>query len=156
MDKKYNFYKIFIVFLMSCFSLHIFVLDLSIKYVNPTSVVNSVHKFYLLLWVSMDEFDVIWVVLLIFIYYFLYNNYFIDNKWTKIKTLSCLLSFMISLSIIIGLSLYNYHNLSMITNSFVQVFKCTMVGIGYYLIIYAILKNIFTKISTIWLEKYEK
>ena len=90
----------------------------------------------------MEEFDIIWIILLIFIYYYFYNNYFIDKKWTSIKTISCIISLILSIAIIVLTSFNYYKNLSMIYQSFEQVFKCSMVFIGYYFIIYIITRNI--------------
>ena len=107
---------------------------------------TSLYKFYLSLWVSMKEFDIIWIILFIFIYYYFYSNYFLDSKWNKTKTISSIISIIITLTIIVSISLINYHNLNMITKSFTQIYKCLMVGIGYYLIIYIIARNILTSI----------
>ena len=146
---KNNFYKIFIIFLMTCLSMHTFIMNLKISEVNLKEVTHSIYRFYLLLWVSMNEFDIIWIILFVFIYYFFYNNYFIDNNFKKIKVMSGVFAIILSISIIVGESYNNYHNLSMIFSSFVQIYKCITVGIGYYLIIYIIIRNVLLTIRGI-------
>ena len=146
MNKKYNLLKIFIIFLMTSFSMHIFIFNLKIIQMNNNVSGTSLYKFYLSLWVSMKEFDIIWIIFFIFIYYYFYSNYFLDSKWNKTKTISSIISIIITLTIIVSISLINYHNLNMITKSFTQIYKCLMVGIGYYLIIYIIARNILTSI----------
>lgn len=155
MNKENNFYKLFIIFLLTCFSMHPFILDLKIANINYKEINHLLYRFYLSLWVSMPRFDVIWVILFIFIYYFFYKNYFIDNSWNKIKLTSCIISIIISILLIAIESLYCYNNLSIIYTSFIQIFKCIMVGIGYYLIIYIITRNILLKIKS-RRKKYEK
>ena len=142
MKKENNLNKILVIFLMTCFSMHIFILNLKIPVADFTKNINPIYKFYLSLWMSMEEFDIIWIILLIFIYYYFYNNYFIDKKWTSIKTISCIISLILSIAIIVLTSFNYYKNLSMIYQSFEQVFKCSMVFIGYYFIIYIITRNI--------------
>ena len=146
MNKKYKLLKIFIIFLMTSFSMHIFIFNLKIIQMNNNVSGTSLYKFYLSLWVSMKEFDIIWIIFFIFIYYYFYSNYFLDSKWNKTKTISSIISIIITLTIIVSISLINYHNLNMITKSFTQIYKCLMVGIGYYLIIYIIARNILTSI----------
>ena len=155
MNKENNFYKLFIIFLLTCFSMHPFILDLKIANINYKEINHLLYRFYLSLWVSMPRFDVIWVILFIFIYYIFYKNYFIDNSWNKIKLTSCIISIIISILLIAIESLYCYNNLSIIYTSFIQIFKCIMVGIGYYLIIYIITRNILLKIKS-RRKKYEK
>ena len=138
---KNNFYKMFFTFLMTCFSMHVFIMNIKISNVNIEKVTHHIYRFDLLLGVSMNEFDILWIILFIFIYYFFYHNYFIDNRFNKTKLISSILASIISISIIIGESYYNYKDLSMIFSSFVQIFKCTMIGIGYYLIIYILIRN---------------
>ena len=156
MEEKKSYYKIFLLFLMTCFCLHIFLLDLKIPNMLYSDIDNPIYRFYLLLWVSMNQFDIIWVILFVFIFYYLYHHYFIDNKWNRINVLSFIVSFVVSLFIIFGISIYYYKNLSMITHSFVQFYKCMMVGIGYYFLIYPILRNVFFKISSMKVGKNVK
>ena len=141
MKKQYNFYKLFIVFLLTAFSIHIFIIDLKIQDISIARINNPFYKFCLSLFLSTERFDVIWLISFIFIYYFFYKNYFTNKNWNKTKLIACIISIVISISIIVITSLHEYNNLSMIYRQPVQVFKCIMVCIGYYLIIYIFVRN---------------
>ena len=147
MNNKNNFYKIIIIFLMTGISMHIFVIEPKIIEIAHSETINIIYKFYLSLWVSMKEFDIIWIIFFIFIYYFFYKNYHIDNKWTKIKTISSIISAIISIIILVLISIHNYHNLTMLYKSSIQIYKCIIISIGYYLIIYIIIRNILTRFN---------
>ena len=140
---KNNILKLFCIFLFTGFSLHIFILDLRIINLNFSGVDNAIYTFYLILWKSMESFDIIWIILGIFLFDFFYHTYFTLGVWKINRLIIIFVSIIISSFILIFNSLYIYHDLRMLFSSFVQVYKCLMVGIGYYFIIYAILKRLF-------------
>lgn len=141
--EKYRFSRLFYLFLLTGFTLHIFILDLKIPDASYVGVENWFYQFYLTLWLAMEEFDVIWIISAIFIYYFYEQVYFIGDPNSWKKKILVMISIFLSIIILIGTSFYYYGNLKMIFCSFIQVYKCFMVGIGYYFMIYAILKKIF-------------
>lgn len=140
---KNNILKMFGIFLFVGFSLHIFILNLDIVNLDFAGVDNAVYAFYLGLWRSMESFDVIWIILAIFLFDFFYNTYFISGIWKINRLIVICMSVIISIFILIFTSLYMYRDLRILFDSFVQVYKCLMVGFGYYFIIYAILKRLF-------------
>ena len=132
---------------MTGFSMHIFMIDLKIPNITYPEVSHFFYRFYLTLWVSMKEFDIIWIILFIFIYYYFYHNYFIDDDWNNIKTVASAIATSMSISLIVGESLSYYKNLNMLFYTPTQIFKCVMVGIGYYLILYIIIRNILKSLK---------
>ena len=140
---KNNILKIVCVFLFTCFSLHIVMLNLDIVDSDFLGVDNVIYLFYLSLWLSMNQVDIIWFILGVFIFDFYYSIYFVEGCWKINRIIVIAISIVMSVAILGGISLYNYHNLQMLYISAIQVYKCLMTGIGYYFIIYALLKEVF-------------
>jgi len=140
---KNNILKIFYIFLFTCVSLHIFVLNLIVFDSSFSGIDNAFYVFHLNLWMSMEAFDISWIVLGIFLFDFYYHTFFIEGSWKINRIIVVIISIIFSIIILLIKSLYTYHNLRMIFDSFVQLYKCLMVGMGYFLIIYAVLKKIF-------------
>ncbi len=140
MKKEVSFWKILGVFLLMVFSMHIFVMDLEIMRPNFFAIENEMYRFNLTFWESMEDFHSTWVILGIFIFYFYYHVYFIKDHLGEKKKIISLVAIVISIMILVGKSYYYYGNLDMIFSSNVQIFKCFLVGFGYYFMIYAILK----------------
>ena len=155
MNKQIEFSKIFYVFLLAGFSLHIFVLDLKIQDSNFVDASNGIYNFYLTLWASMEEFDIIWIIFGILIYYFYYQTYFLEDGINKRKIFLIIISILLSIFLLVVMSICNYNSLDMLFSSATQVYKCLMVGVGYYFIIYAFLKRLFYREKKIECDIYE-
>lgn len=142
-----KFKKIFYCLLMTGFSLHIFILNPliqeDIKYNNP------IKKFMFEIFYSTNNFDIIWITSSIFLYYFYYNNFLFKNDLTKEKIFILLISFFLSLPILIYISIINYGSLIMLINSPAQIFKSIMLIFGYSIIISTIIYKIKNKINNV-------
>ena len=140
---KNNLSKIFCIFIFTCISLHIFVLNLNVLNINYSGDNNLFYNFYFNLWLSIKNFDISWIILGIFIYDFYYHSYFVDGVWKVNKILIISVSIILSIITLVLISIYYYHDLQILYYSYIQIYKCSLVGIGYYFIIFSILKRIF-------------
>lgn len=144
MKKEIYFWKVVYIFLLTMVSLHIFVLNLEIQTPSFFAIENEVYKFNLTFWSALDGLHSTWIVLGIFIFYFYYHTYFIEKKFKRREVFLSILAMIISVVILVLKSFDYYNNLDMIFSSSVQLFKCFLVGMGYYFMIYAILKWLFS------------
>ena len=147
--RKFN--KYLYVFIFSILSLSVFILKIdecaSYYLNNANPIVNLFSEIFY----SLEQFDVIYVTLYIFIIYFYSKVYFdYDNKYKNI-VVSVIFSIIFSIITVIGNSYRINNTLNLLYSSPGQIFKTIVYLLGYYLIYYAIIK----KVLNIKIEKFK-
>lgn len=111
---------------------------------------NTIYQLATEIWLSIEEFDIAYVTLGIFIFYAYFQIYFNGTKLTKTSLINMIISIILTITIIIGKSYKIDNTLNIIFATPAQTIKFILISIGYYLIFYALLK----KLSSIHLKKY--
>lgn len=145
MFKKDSIYRIFIIFVFTLVSLHIFIIDLKIPNFSSNVVSNPFYEFFLEFSRSIAKFDIISIIFGIFIFDYYYNNYFLYRYKTKYKIIAGVIASIISLLIISYISLNNYHDLRIFYYSAAQIYKCIVVFLGFFLLFYISIIRLFKR-----------
>ena len=143
MIKNYKILKMFYIFLMTGFTMHIFLLNLSIPDMSLYVDYSNIYKFFMSIFLSTNTFDISWVTFFIFIFYFYYHTYFNNSRFDRKKIISVVVAVLMSIVTILGKSFSLYGNFDLIIKNFSQFYKCLLIGIGYYFMYYSFLMKIF-------------
>ena len=142
MKKIEHLNKILYTLIFTGFTTLIFVLNISQQNMNFYAEHTGLNRFVLELNLSIKDFDIMYVTLAIFIYYMYYQVYFDGKKLNKNSLINCVISLIITFTIIIGKSYKLDNTLGIIFNTPAQFLKCFLMAIGYYLMFYALLKKV--------------
>lgn len=143
MTKNNRVLKVFYTFLLTGFTMHIFLLNIETQDLSLYKDATGVYKFFMSIFLSIENFDICWITFFIFIFYFYYHTYFDNSKFNRKKIIAVIGAISMSIITIVGKSLSLYNNFSLITQSLSQVYKCFIIGLGYYFMYYAVLIKIF-------------
>lgn len=139
----YKFNKYLYTFIFSMISVLVFLIDYkmcdSIHLSNDSLFVN----FFVEIYQSIKNFDIIYVALWVFIFNFYYDIYFDSKKYGKINFLWIGMSIFFSIFTVIGNSYLIDNTLHTLYSSVAQIFKTVIFLLGYNLIYYAIIKKFF-------------
>ena len=144
MKKIDKFNKIIYTLLITFLSSLLFIININIPDLSYYSNRTEIYKFFTGIWLSLKEFDIIYVVLSIFIFYYFYKIYFNGNKFNKKSIINMIVSICITILLLICKSYKIDNTLNTLINSPLQIFKTIILGIGYYFIFYAIIKHILS------------
>lgn len=136
------FNKYLYVFIFSIISTLVFIVDYAP--VNPAFLVegNVIYRFLTEIYISIENYNGISVVLWIFIFYFYFNVYLNGEKNKKKCLFLIIISIIFSVFTIISKCYVLDNTLNAISSSSVQILKTVIFFIGYVLIYYALLKKI--------------
>lgn len=134
----YTFNKIIYTAIMTFLSSLVFIVDLKPANGNFYEINNKFYKFLTDIYSSLRDFDIIWVVLLIFIFYFYYNVLFNEKTNKKMRIISGIVSLIFVGLTIIGKCLSYGNSLEMIYCSSAQIVKTIFISIGYFIIYYSL------------------
>lgn len=136
--------KVILVLVMTIFSL--LACFLALKIPNMENVVSGSHLSRVILnfFNSLPSLDISHFFVFVFIFYFFYQFYF---KGEKIKKSIVLLSLFFSSCLILGYSLHQTNSLDLVFHGEIQLIKSLIKWIGYYFIIYILIKKLFDGIA---------
>ena len=142
--------KILIILLFTILTL----MTLNIN-INPWQIPNPKGILYELIWV-VKEFDITISMFGVFIFVFYYKIYFNETKINKTSIINMIISTIVSISLVIGklLQIDNIGEKYFTSSS--HFIKCGLLFIGFYLMIYSIIKYLLQKINSQNKEKTQK
>ena len=134
----YTFNRIIYTAILTFLSSLVFIMDF--KPANGTYLENhnETYKFLIDIYNSLRDFDVVWVLLIVFIFYFYYNVLFNSDKSRKGKILSVLVSLWFVGVTIVGKCFAIDNSLRSIYCSEAQIIKTILLSIGYFIIFYSL------------------
>ena len=141
-NKISKFNKIIYTVIFTALAMLVFMLNISIQDMNYYSELSSIQQFFIALNLSFNDFDIIYVALGLFIFNYFYKIYFNDVKFNKKSIINMIISFLLSVFILISKSYKINNTLETLHSTPAQVVKSLLLLIGYFLIIYAVLKHI--------------
>ena len=141
-NKISKFNKIIYTVIFTALAMFVFMLNISIQDMNYYSELSSIQQFFIALNLSFNDFDIIYVALGLFIFNYFYKIYFNDVKFNKKSIINMIISFLLSVFILISKSYKINNTLETLHSTPAQVVKSLLLLIGYFLIIYAVLKHI--------------
>ena len=115
--------------------------------INPWQIPNPKGVLYELIWV-VKEFDININLMGIFIFIFYYKIYFDGTKLNKMSIVNIIISIVSSISLVIGKLLQVDNIGEKYFTSSSHFIKCGLLFIGYYLIIYSVIKYLIKKIDS--------
>ena len=142
MNKITQLNKVLYVLIFTVATMLVFVVNINQQDISFYSQSSPTYQFFLELYLSVQNFDIIYVTLGIFIYYTYYHIYFDGKKLTKESFINSAIAVLLTFIIIIGKSYKVDNTLGTIFNTKAQIVKCIFLGIGYYFMFYALLKKI--------------
>ena len=133
----YTFNRIIYTAILTFLSSLVFIMEF--KPANGTYLENhnETYKFLIDIYNSLRDFDVVWVLLIVFIFYFYYNVFFNSDKSKKGKVLSALVSLWFVGVTIVGKCFAIDNSLRSIYCSEAQIIKTILLSIGYFIIFYS-------------------
>ena len=134
----YTFNRIIYTAILTFLSSLVFIMEF--KPANGTYLENhnETYKFLIDIYNSLRDFDVVWVLLIVFIFYFYYNVLFNSDKSKKGKVLSALVSLWFVGVTIVGKCFAIDNSLKSIYCSEAQIIKTILLSIGYFIIFYSL------------------
>lgn len=135
--------KVLYLICICALSMSVFIFDYSQPNIAFYSNYSFINKFIMEIFDSIKSFDIAYITIFIFMFYFFYKVYFNGDKINKKYVI---ISMIISLIIVIFSSYSLTNKLDLLYISFAQVFKTIIFFFGYYFIIYAFIKQ-FSKIK---------
>lgn len=131
-------------FIFSMISALVFIVDYSP--VNSVFLTddNVFYNFFTEIYISLDNYNGISVILWIFIFYFYFNVYFDDKNNRKRNLILSIFAIIFSIFTIVCKSYVFDNTLSSIYSSSIQIIKTIVFFVGYFLIYFALLKKIST------------
>ena len=134
----YTFNRIIYTAILTFLSSLVFIMEF--KPANGTYLENhnETYKFLIDIYNSLRDFDVVWVLLIVFIFYFYYNVFFNSDKSKKGKVLSALVSLWFVGVTIVGKCFAIDNSLRSIYCSEAQIIKTILLSIGYFIIFYSL------------------
>ena len=134
----YTFNRIIYTAILTFLSSLVFIMEF--KPANGTYLENhnETYKFLIDIYNSLRDFDVVWVLLIVFIFYFYYNVLFNSDKSKKGKVLSALVSLWFVGVTIVGKCFAIDNRLRSIYCSEAQIIKTILLSIGYFIIFYSL------------------
>lgn len=132
--------RVLLILLMTIFSVLACYLSLNIP--NMGSSVSGSHLSRIILNFSnsLPSLDISHFFVFIFIFYFFYQFYF---KGEKVKKSIVILSLFFSSCLVLGYSFHHTNSLDLITQGEIQIIKSIIKIIGYYFMIYILIKKLF-------------
>ena len=140
----YKFNKYLYTFIFSIISVLVFLIDYKMCDAIHLSNDDLFVNFFIEIYQSIKNFDIIYVALWVFVFYFYYDLYFDGKKYSKINFIWIGMAIFFSIFTVIGNSYLIDNTLNTLYSSLAQIFKTIIFLLGYYLIYYAIIKKIFT------------
>jgi len=139
--------KTLLLLLLTFFTTCAFCINL--KMING-SIDNPLQSILIKIYSSFDGYRLTYIPLFIAFYY-LYSKWYFDGS--KMNKIVAFLSALISIFMVIGFSIKNTGDLSLIFHSKFQFLISLIVMLGYFTMIYIIIKKLY-----IWLDtsKFEK
>lgn len=137
-NKLDTFNKIVYTAIITFLSSLVFVIEF--KPANGNFLENN-NKFYIFLvdiYNSFREFDIVWILLIVFIFYFYYNILLNSKNSKRQKLLSIVVSILFAGMTIIGKSLGIDNSLQPVYCSAAQIVKTFFLFIGYFIIYYSL------------------
>jgi len=136
------FNKYLYIFIFSIISTLVFIVDYAP--VSPAFLVekNPIYDFLTEIYISMDTYNGISVILWIFIFSFYFNVYFDGEKNKKKNLILITLAIITSIFTMVCKSYAFDNTLNAFYSSTVQIIKTVLFTIGYILIYYALFKKI--------------
>jgi len=144
--------KIIYTIIFTSITMLVFVMFINQQNISFYSDNSSLYKFAMEIYLSLKVFDVAYVALFAFIYYFYYHIYFDGNKLNLRSLFNICLAILLTFIVMTGKAYKLDNTLGLIFNTKAQMVKCGLLSIGYYLIFYAVLK----KLSLLKLDKFFK
>lgn len=133
-DNKFNVGMIILNGIMSIFASMVFLINFEISKGIFFKNDNVIYKFLVEFHNSINNFNVSYFLLFIFIFYFFWNMYFVKKTDKSKKIFSIWLSVILVFITIIGRSLAIDNSLNTIFYNNVQIFKAILLFIGYFLL----------------------
>lgn len=152
MKKLEKINKILYTIILTAFTTLVFVVNISQPNMSFYANESKAYQLATEIWLSVKEFDIIYVTMAIFVFYAYYKIYFNQEKLNKKDFVNSIIAVILSAITIIGKSYKIDNTLATIFGSTSQLIKCILLSIGYYFMFYAILKAI----SSIKIEKNNK
>lgn len=152
MKKLEKINKILYTIILTAFTTLVFVVNISQPNMSFYANKSKAYQLATEIWLSVKEFDIIYVTMAIFVFYAYYKIYFNQEKLNKKDFVNSIIAVILSAITIIGKSYKIDNTLATIFGSTSQLIKCILLSIGYYFMFYAILKAI----SSIKIEKNNK
>ena len=137
MKKDKSSFKIVLILIMSFISVLALSINPDIQKVKIDSsvyIIRVIDIFYK----SLPKFDIIWFLIYIMIFYFFSKSYF---KKEKTKVSIVILSLLLSTCLLLGHSFADTNSLEPLFHGGVQIIKSITRLLGYYFIIYAVIKE---------------
>lgn len=140
-NKMDIFNKYLYVFIFSVISTLVFIVDFAP--VDRAFLVdgNVIYRFLTEIFISIDNYNGISVILWIFIFYFYFNVYFNGEKDKKKNLFLIIISIVFSIFTIVSKCYVLDNTLNAIYSSSVQIIKTVIFFVGYIIIYYALLKK---------------
>ena len=131
-------------FIFSIISTLLFVVDFTP--VNPAFLAedNVIYNFLTEIYIAVDSYNGISVILWFLIFYFYLNVYFDGEKYKKKNLFLTIIAIIVSIFTIVCKSYTIDNTLNAIYSSSVQIVKTIVFFVGYIMIYYALLKKVST------------
>lgn len=142
MKKLEKINKILYTIILTSFTTLVFVVNIARPNMSFYASQSKSYQLATEIWLSVKDFDVIYVTMAIFVFYAYYRIYFNGEKLGKKSLINSIIAVILSAITIIGKSYKIDNTLSTIFGTTSQLVKCILLAIGYYFMFYAILKAI--------------
>lgn len=142
MKKLEKINKILYTIILTSFTTLVFVVNIARPNMSFYASQSKNYQLATEIWLSVKDFDVIYVTMAIFVFYAYYRIYFNGEKLGKKSLINSIIAVILSAITIIGKSYKIDNTLSTIFGTTSQLVKCILLAIGYYFMFYAILKAI--------------
>lgn len=142
MKKLEKINKILYTIILTSFTTLVFVVNIARPNMSFYASQSKNYQLATEIWLSVKDFDVIYVTMAIFVFYAYYRIYFNGEKLGKKCLINSIIAVILSAITIIGKSYKIDNTLSTIFGTTSQLVKCILLAIGYYFMFYAILKAI--------------
>ena len=157
MKKLEKINKILYTIILTSFTTLVFVVNIARPNMSFYASQSKNYQLATEIWLSVKDFDVIYVTMAIFVFYAYYRIYFNGEKLGKKCLINSIIAVILSAITIIGKSYKIDNTLSTIFGTTSQLVKCILLAIGYYFMFYAILKAISSiKIEPNFKKKKQK
>lgn len=154
-DYIYTIRRIVYTFWMTFFANFVFIMDYKPSYVfNFENDMDGFSKFLNELNVSIQNFEIKSLILVVFIFYFFYHSYFHSKNNLRKYIFSFGISFIFVILTLIGKSFYYNNTLDLIYSTNCQILKSIILGIGYLFLYCSICLSVLN-INFKWIQTKE-
>ena len=143
MSKMNKFNKYLYAFIFSIISMSVFIMKFE-AYSPFFLKGDAVSNFFTEFEYAVNGFDVVYVTVWFFMFYFYFNIYFDGEKFNKKKLICMIISIVLTVVTIVGRSYSMVNSMEMLYSSLMQIVKTVLFSLGYYLIYYALLRKLFS------------